>query len=82
MRRTTVDRVLLAVALGGLAGLVIWRVAAHGLLPIAPDDAEYIGVGRRLLSLQTPTRVNGELYTIRSWVWPALDRRREQGRAR
>ncbi|MGZ4678294.1 MAG: hypothetical protein ACXV8Y_17325 [Acidimicrobiia bacterium] len=72
MRRSTVDRALLAVGLGGVAGLLVWRVVAHGILPIAPDDAEYIGVGRRLLALQSPTRVNGQLYTIRSWVWPIL----------
>ncbi len=39
---------------------------------MAPDDAEYIGVGRQLLSGSWPTRVNGGLYTIRSWVWPLL----------
>ncbi len=72
VRRVCADHALLLIALGGLVALLVWRVTTHGVLPIAPDDAEYIGVGRRLLSLERPTHLNGNLYTIRSWVWPLL----------
>ncbi|MEO6469298.1 MAG: hypothetical protein ABIP21_09365, partial [Acidimicrobiia bacterium] len=40
--------------------------------PVAPDDAEYVGIGRQLLSWHVPTRISGDTYTIRSWVWPLL----------
>ncbi len=55
-----------------MLGFLAWRVVAHGVLAIAPDDAEYIGVGRRLISFRSPTGIDGTLFTIRSWVWPLV----------
>lgn len=72
MTRTRVDRLLLGGALVSIIGLLIWRVVDHGVLPIAPDDAEYIGVGRRLVVFQSPYGIDGTLFTIRSWVWPIM----------
>ena len=66
------DRAQLAVALGAVvAGLVV-RLASVGVLAVGPDDAEYIGVGRRLWLLHAPHGIDGTLYTIRSWVWPLV----------
>ena len=72
MTRPRVDRLLLGGALVAIIGLLIWRVVDHGVLPIAPDDAEYIGVGRRLVVFQSPRGIDGTLFTIRSWVWPIM----------
>ncbi len=72
MRRRHAERALLLLALGGTLGLLVWQVAAHGVAPVAPDDAQYVGIGRQLLSWHVPTRISGDTYTIRSWVWPVL----------
>ncbi len=72
MNRTRADRWLAGTAVVAVLGFLTWRVAAHGILAIAPDDAEYIGVGRRLLAFRSPTGIDGTLFTIRSWVWPLV----------
>ena len=66
------DRVAAAVAFTAIVVAVGARLVAVGVLPIAPDDAEYIGVGRRLWALHAPNGIDGTLFTIRSWVWPVL----------
>ena len=48
------------------------RVLTQGFLSVAPDDAAYIGVGRALWGLREPVGQDGSLYTIRSWVYPAM----------
>lgn|GEM_PF-6331194 len=72
MARRRTDRALLLIALAGILGLLVWQVRAHGIAPVAPDDAQYVGVGRQLLAIRVPTRISGDIYTIRSWVWPLL----------
>ncbi len=72
MTHTRRDRLLLVGAIVAIVALAIWRVVDHGMLPVAPDDAEYIGVGRRLVALQSPRGIDGTLFTIRSWVWPIM----------
>ncbi len=72
MSRRRLDAGLLGLALAIVVGVLVWRVAAHGVAPIAPDDAEYIGVGRQLLSFHVPHRFGGDVYTIRAWGWPLL----------
>lgn len=66
------DRVAAAVAFTAVVVAVGARLVSVGVLPIAPDDAEYIGVGRRLWALRAPNGIDGTLFTIRSWVWPVL----------
>lgn len=70
MNQPRTDRALAVIALAAVLGFLAWRVLAHGILAIAPDDAEYIGVGRRLIAFRSPTGIDGTLFTIRSWVWP------------
>ena len=72
MSRRATERALLLLALLGTLGLQIWWVVSHGVAPVAADDAQYVGVGRQLLSWHVPTSISGKTYTIRSWVWPAL----------
>ncbi len=67
-----IDIALLGLALVVVIGLLVWRVVNHGVLPIAPDDAAYIAVGRQILAFHLPRTIGGNLYTIRSWAWPVL----------
>ncbi len=66
------ERVGAAVAFLAVAVALGARLISVGVLPVAPDDAEYIGVGRRLLAAHAPNGIDGTLFTIRSWVWPLL----------
>jgi hypothetical protein len=60
------------VAISAIVAVSFARVLTLGFVPVAPDDAAYIGVGRELWSGRAPLGINGLPFTIRSWVYPLM----------
>ena len=59
-------RAALVIAIGGVVSVSLYRVITLGFVPVAPDDAAYIGVGRAIWRFREPLGIDGTLYTIRS----------------
>ncbi|HEY3723412.1 MAG TPA: hypothetical protein VGN59_08635 [Acidimicrobiia bacterium] len=66
------DLVALLASIVSVVTVSLVRVLTQGFLSVAPDDAAYIGVGRALWGLREPVGQDGSLFTIRSWVYPAM----------
>jgi len=62
----------LVVSVTAVVTVSLYRVITLGFVPVAPDDAAYIGVGRAIWGFREPLGIDGSLFTIRSWVYPAM----------
>ena len=71
-RRRRLDLTALVLSMAAVIGVSLYRVVTLGFVPVAPDDAAYIGVGRAIWGLREPLGIDGSLFTIRSWVYPAM----------
>jgi hypothetical protein len=52
--------------------VAVVRLTRYGFTSVAPDEASYIDVGRRVLRFEVPRNPGGDVYTIRSWVYPVM----------
>jgi hypothetical protein len=58
--------------IAAVATVAVVRLTRYGFARVADDEASYIDVGRSLLRLKVPHNRIGDVYTIRSWAYPAL----------
>jgi hypothetical protein len=71
-RRRRLDLAALVISMTAVVTVSLYRVVTLGFVPVAPDDAAYIGVGRAIWGFREPLGIDGSLFTIRSWVYPAM----------
>ena len=72
-RRTRADDAVVAVGLvGALVAIELFRTALFGWAPVAPDDARYLFVGMSALAGDGPVTPSGDVFLLRSPVYPFI----------
>jgi hypothetical protein len=71
-RQRADDRVVAVGLVGALAAIVLLRTALFGWSPVAPDDARYLFVGLSALAGDGPVTPSGDVFLLRSPVYPLI----------